>query len=66
MSDTMPGREQRQALCAAPVTLDGERAKVTGYDLPFARVRNVRTGVGFEWAWSTVVQIVDNGGAFHS
>lgn len=55
---------ERQELCSAKVTLDGARAKVTGYRLPFAHVTDVATGVSDEWSWETVRLIVAKGGHF--
>lgn len=57
---------ERQELCAAPVTLDGQRAKVMGYTKPYATVMQVKTGLSAEWSWEAVARIVARGGAFHS
>jgi hypothetical protein len=62
----MPTLEQRYELCAAEVTLDGKRAKITGARLEFARVTVLPDGPGYEWAWPTVARIVAAGGRFQS
>lgn len=58
--------EERIALCDAHVTLDGQPAYVSGYELAFARVRLAANGLGAEWSWETVARIVANGGRFAS
>lgn len=58
--------KQRYELADTPVTLNGEPAQIAGVKLPFARVRNLETGVSREWAWETVARIVANGGDFRS
>lgn len=59
--------EDRQALCQAEVTLDGQRAVVSGYNNPFAHVTQLATGYSVEFAWETVQRIVLNrGGAFRA
>lgn len=50
--------ERRQELVAMPVTLNGERAVVGGYRLPFAKVTQLRTGLSCEFAWETVERII--------
>jgi hypothetical protein len=66
MSNTGDTIEQRRELCAATVTLDGQPAWIGGASLDFAIVRQIKTGLGAEWAWPTVARIVANGGAFKS
>lgn len=59
--------EQRHALCAAHVTLNGLPARVGGYRNRFATITQVSTGLACEWAWETVARIVnDKDGAFTS
>jgi len=47
-------------LCDAVVTLDGQPAKITGYNKPFATVSYKSNGLGCEWSWITVLHIVTN------
>jgi hypothetical protein len=56
----------RYALCEATVTLNGQRAKVSGAGLDYARVTDVATGLSAEWSWEAVARVVANGGAFTS
>jgi hypothetical protein len=58
--------DERYALCGGGVTLNGQPATVTGAQHAFAMVRDVRSGLGCEWAWETVARIRANGGAFKS
>lgn len=58
--------EERRALAAMPVTLDGEPAVISGVLCPFASVRQVRTGQGFDWNWDAVARVVAAGGDFRS
>lgn len=59
-------REDRIALTDAKVTLDGRRAKISGYNLEFAVVTDLETGSSHEWAWLTAARIANSGGAFKS
>lgn len=52
--------DEKQALCEAEVTLNGDRARVSGAQLRFARVTQLESGLGAEWAWETVAHIVNN------
>lgn len=66
---SMPGHptlDQRRELCAAKVTLNGQPATISGAMRDFAVVRDIKTGLGAEWAWVTVARIVANGGRFRS
>ena len=58
--------DQRYDLANTPVTLNGEPAQIAGVKLPFAGVRNLKTGESYQWAWETVARIVANGGDFRS
>lgn len=58
--------ERKQQLCNEEVFLDGKPAKIVGWKNDFAKVVDQQTGVGYEWAWSTVDRIVQNGGLFRS
>lgn len=63
----MPDLDERRALCEAEVTLDGKPATIRGAQKAFAFVSQRDTGLGAQWAWPTVADIVANrGGAFHS
>lgn len=57
---------RREIVAMKGITLDGRDATVTGTREPFAMVMQVRTGVGFQWAWPTVDRIVKAGGRFVS
>jgi hypothetical protein len=47
------------------VTLNGEPAAITGFRNDFAHIRQVKTGLGCEWSWPTVLHVVrTKGGAF--
>lgn len=61
-----PDRDQRQTLCAAQVTLNGQPARVSGALRDFARVTDTRTGLSAEWSWAAVARVVAKGGAFQS
>lgn len=61
---SFPTLDERAALCEAKVTLDGHKAKISGYRNDFATVRDLVTGNSPEWAWETVQRIVARGGAF--
>lgn len=57
----------RAWLCEQPVTLNGERAKVTGIKRDFALVTQIGTGLACEWSWHTVEHVIRNkGGRFQS
>ena len=58
--------DQRYDLANTPVTLHGEPAQIAGVKLPFAGVRNMKTGESYQWALETVARIVANGGDFRS
>lgn len=58
--------DTRHELCATPVTLNGNRARISGALLPFARVTDTTTRLSAEWAWETVARVVANGGRFES
>ena len=61
-----PTLSERYELIDAKVTLDGNRAKISGARNDFAMVRVIPSGLGCEFAWSTVARIVAKGGAFKS
>jgi len=63
---THPDRDQRIALCEAKVTLNGKPAAVSGYNLPFAHVTQLKSGLSAEWSWTAVALVVSRGGDFRS
>lgn len=63
--DRTPSRDERIWLTDQPATLDGQPAKITGYNHPYASVRSATTSATF--AWATVAHIVTTRqAAFHS
>lgn len=57
--------EERRTLGDAIVMLDGKRARITGFRLPFAQIQG--GGESVEFSWETVAHIVTNsGGEFYS
>ncbi len=63
----MPTVTERQALCAAQVTLNGKPARVNGYNRDFATVTCKSSGLSAEWSWQTVALIIGSrNGAFKS
>lgn len=57
---------QKRALCDAEVTLNGERATISGCLNDFATVTQLPNGLRAEFAWQTVERIVNNGGNFRA
>lgn len=55
---------KRQAFCSAEVTLNGNRAKVSGIRNRFATVTDLVTHLSCEFAWETVERIVERDGKF--
>jgi hypothetical protein len=54
-------------MVAAPITLDGAPAILSGVRNNYATVTALPHGPSFEWSWSTVWTVVrDRGGAFRS
>lgn len=62
----MPTLAERYELCAAEVTLDGQRAKISGARNDFATVSIVASGLSCEWSWQAAARIVTKGGDFRS
>lgn len=58
--------DERTELIWAPVTLNGEPARIVGRKHRFATVVATATGIHFEWSWDAARRIVDNGGEFTS
>lgn len=65
-STVHPDQMQRMALCATQVTLNGNRARITGYKNDFATVTDLATGLSAEWSWEAAQRIVNNEGKFQS
>jgi hypothetical protein len=61
---TYPTRAERIALTETIVTLNGQRARITGYNQEFATVRASESGASGQWAWQTAARIVAKGGLF--
>lgn len=47
-----------------PCTLDGRPASVAGFALPFGVVRSLDGKMSGEWAWETIVRIMERDGKF--
>lgn len=62
-------RDRAYALTLADgvqITLDGEKAKITGARMDFATVVSYESNKRFEWAWDTIVRVLLKDGAFKS
>lgn len=60
---------RRAVYSGLPVTLDGKRAKIIGFENDFATVRTDTDSpwfASFEWSWDSVARIVASGGHFES
>jgi hypothetical protein len=66
MNSNIPAKDAlREAFASVNVTLNGEPAKICGFDNPFATVAQIPSGLSADWSWSAVGRIVDNhGGRF--
>lgn len=62
----MVTQEQRGALCAAHVTLDGKPANICGRLEQFAIVARLDGAARIEITWPAVARIVAAGGKFKS
>ena len=58
--------DERRALLTSPITLNGERATLSGIENPFATVTQRGSGMSCKWDWSTVARVVASGGGFKS
>lgn len=56
--------DERRALCAAEVTINGKPAAIGGVMLDYPVVTALDGSVSAEWAWETVARIVAAGGSF--
>lgn len=58
--------EEKGRLMAAPVTLNGYKAIMSGRGMPFARIwaMTERGEISVQWSWPAVARIVASGGAF--
>jgi hypothetical protein len=60
-------RDERLALVAHKVTLNGVPAAICGTSLDFPRVVQLKSGMGVEFSWPTVRHIIENrNGEFHA
>lgn len=63
-SKIMPlSTEEKAALCEAKVTINGLRARISGYALSWAKVTVTEgpfKGASAEWSWHTVKHVVEN------
>ena len=59
-------REKRMEFCMAKVTLNGQRARVSGIQNPFATVTQFNSGLSAEWSWEAVERVIAKGGNFQS
>lgn len=57
---TVITKRRRAELLLEAVTLNGERALISGLKNDFATVRQIDSGLGCEFAWETVDHIVRN------
>lgn len=58
---------RRRDLCRAKVTLNGERASVSGWHKAFATVTDYATNLSAQWSWDAVAHVVEhNDGQFTS
>lgn len=62
----LPDLAERQALCEAVVTLNGNPGRVSGAGCDFARVTDTTTGLSAQWSWQAVARVIAKGGAFTS
>lgn len=62
----MAEERKRELVQTENVTLNGEPAKIAGYKLDFANVRQLDGPIVAEFAWQTVERIVNNGGNFRA
>ena len=50
--------EAKRDICNEKVTINGNRAKITGYNQPFATVTDLTTGLSAQWAWATALRVI--------
>jgi hypothetical protein len=59
--------EKRRGFCEADVTLNGERARISGARNPFATVTDLKSHLSAEWSWEAVERIInESNGMFRS
>ena len=58
------GKVQELIEAGAGVTLNGKRAKLSGFTLDFAQVHSMEDAQQAEWSWETALRVLTNGGAF--
>lgn len=56
----------RHALVLSQAFMNGNRARISGIRNDFATVTDAKTGQTAEFAWETVVRVVNSGGQFNS
>lgn len=57
--------DQKRELMAREITINGERAAITGIYERFPRVESLRGAISVEFAWATIERVVTNSnGAF--
>ena len=49
-----------------PITLNGEKAVLSGVRNQFATVTQPRTGLSAEWSWEAARRVIAKGGRFES
>lgn len=60
-------KHREAAFGSAEVTLDGKRAKISGFVRRFATVATLPTGPSAEYSWATVALVIaERDGAFKS
>jgi len=61
-----PTLAARRAFCAAPCSLNGYPARVTGAQEAFATITDLASGLGAQWSWFAVERVLSGDGAFRS
>jgi hypothetical protein len=57
--------ERKRELMAREITINGERAVITGIHEQFPRVESLRGAISAEFAWPTIERVITNSnGAF--
>lgn len=64
--ETVERRRSMVESAGVKPTLNGHRASVGGYRLPFAHVADLETGLECEFSWEAVARVMARGGAFKS
>lgn len=62
-----PTKGERQIVCAMrDLTINGNPAKVSGWNNQYAKVTDITTGLSAEWSWQTAVTIASTHKRFQS